>query len=72
MRRPIWPHLVIGRARGDRPYRLRHRPGGYDGALRSRGVEFTERRAGNQGLYQLFMVDPNGIKIELNFDADEA
>ena len=40
--------------------------------LRSRGVEFTERRAGNQALYQLFIVDPNGIKIELNFDADEA
>lgn len=40
--------------------------------LRSRGVEFIQRRAGNQALYQLFMVDPNGIKIELNFDAGEA
>ena len=40
--------------------------------LRSRGIEFTERRAGNQARYQLFMVDPNGVKIELNFDADEA
>ena len=40
--------------------------------LRSRGIEFIERRAGNQGLHQLFMHDPNGIKIELNFDADEA
>ena len=40
--------------------------------LRSHGIEFIERRAGNQALYQLFIVDPNGIKIELNFDADEA
>src|SRR5512140_123072 len=30
--------------------------------LRSRGIEFTERRAGNQARYQLFMVDPNGVK----------
>ena len=40
--------------------------------LRACGIEFIERRAGNQALYQLFIVDPNGIKIELNFDADEA
>jgi len=40
--------------------------------LRSRGIEFIERRAGNHELYQLFVHDPNGIKIELNFDADEA
>jgi catechol 2,3-dioxygenase-like lactoylglutathione lyase family enzyme len=40
--------------------------------LRARGVEFMERRADNQALYQLFMFDPNGIKIELNFSADEA
>ena len=40
--------------------------------LRSRGIEFIERRADNQALYQLFMLDPNGVKIELNFSADEA
>jgi len=40
--------------------------------LRSRGVEFIERRACSQALYQLFMYDPNGIKVELNFSADEA
>jgi catechol 2,3-dioxygenase-like lactoylglutathione lyase family enzyme len=40
--------------------------------LRSRGVEFNERRANGQALYQLFMYDPNGIKVELNFDAAEA
>jgi hypothetical protein len=26
----------------------------------------------DQGLYQLFMFDPNGVKIELNFDNAEA
>lgn len=40
--------------------------------LQTRGVQFTERRASNQALYQLFLFDPNGIKIELNFDASEA
>ena len=40
--------------------------------LKARGVEFTERRANGQALYQLFMFDPNGIKVELNFDAAEA
>jgi catechol 2,3-dioxygenase-like lactoylglutathione lyase family enzyme len=40
--------------------------------LRSRGIGFSERRADNQALYQLFIYDPNGIKIELNFDAAEA
>ena len=40
--------------------------------LRKHKVEFNERRANGQALYQLFMLDPNGIKIELNFDAAEA
>ena len=40
--------------------------------LRAHGVEFKERRANGQALYQLFMFDPNGIKVELNFDASEA
>jgi hypothetical protein len=40
--------------------------------LRRRKIEFNERRANGQALYQLFMYDPNGIKVELNFDAAEA
>jgi hypothetical protein len=40
--------------------------------LRRYKVEFSERRANGQALYQLFMYDPNGIKVELNFDAAEA
>jgi catechol 2,3-dioxygenase-like lactoylglutathione lyase family enzyme len=40
--------------------------------LRRHGVAFSERRANGQALYQLFMYDPNGIKVELNFDSSEA
>jgi len=39
--------------------------------LRRCRIEFSERRANGQALYQLFMYDPNGIKVELNFDAAE-
>ena len=40
--------------------------------LKKRGVDFKERQVDNQGLYQLFLMDPNGVKIELNFPASEA
>ena len=39
--------------------------------LKGIGIDFKERRANGQALYQLFMFDPNGIKVELNFDAVE-
>lgn len=37
-----------------------------------RNIHFTERQVDSQGLYQLFLSDPNGIKIELNFANAEA
>lgn len=37
-----------------------------------RNVHFAERQVDTQGLYQLFLFDPNGIKIELNFANAEA
>ena len=40
--------------------------------LRKEKIDFTQRRANGQALFQLFFHDPNGIKIELNFDAAEA
>ncbi|MBU1359490.1 MAG: VOC family protein [Gammaproteobacteria bacterium] len=41
--------------------------------LTRNGVEFSERKAHNSDLYQLFMREPiNGIKVELNFTAAEA
>jgi catechol 2,3-dioxygenase-like lactoylglutathione lyase family enzyme len=40
--------------------------------LHSEGVKFTQRRANGQALFQLFLYDPNGVKIELNYAAAEA
>jgi catechol 2,3-dioxygenase-like lactoylglutathione lyase family enzyme len=41
--------------------------------LTRNGVEFSERKAHDSNLYQLFMREPvNGIKVELNFTAEEA
>jgi catechol 2,3-dioxygenase-like lactoylglutathione lyase family enzyme len=40
--------------------------------LRRENIEFRQRRANGQALFQLFFYDPNGIKIELNYDAKEA
>jgi catechol 2,3-dioxygenase-like lactoylglutathione lyase family enzyme len=40
--------------------------------LSSLGVDFKQRQVDDQGLYQLFMFDPNGIKIELNYSNTEA
>ena len=36
------------------------------------GVAFKERQVNDQGLYQVFLIDPNGVKVELNFAAAEA
>ena len=40
--------------------------------LRSLGVPFKERMVSDQGLYQLFLFDPNQVKVELNFSNAEA
>ncbi|MNT90087.1 hypothetical protein D3C72_2309220 [compost metagenome] len=40
--------------------------------LAAKGVDFRERRVDDQGLYQLFLFDPNGVKVELNFPGGEA
>jgi hypothetical protein len=40
--------------------------------LKKQNVSFSQRRANGQALFQLFFFDPNGIKIELNYDAAEA
>jgi len=40
--------------------------------LRAEKIAFSQRRANGQALFQLFFYDPNGIKIELNYDAVEA
>ena len=40
--------------------------------LKKEKVPFSQRRANGQALFQLFLYDPNGIKIELNYAAHEA
>ena len=41
--------------------------------LSANGVSFSERQVNNQALYQVFLREPiNGIKVELNFSAEEA
>ena len=40
--------------------------------LQTKQIDFKQRQVDDQGLYQLFLFDPNGIKIELNFAAAEA
>ncbi|MBM3374213.1 MAG: hypothetical protein FJY44_10135 [Betaproteobacteria bacterium] len=40
--------------------------------LKRSQVEFRKRMVDNQGLFQLFLFDPNGVKIELNFANAEA
>ena len=40
--------------------------------LERRGIDFKERQVDEQGLYQLFLFDPNGVKVELNFSSAEA
>ena len=40
--------------------------------LQEERIAFSRRRANGQALFQLFFYDPNGIKIELNYDAAEA
>jgi catechol 2,3-dioxygenase-like lactoylglutathione lyase family enzyme len=39
--------------------------------LRDRGVEFDLRRVPTTGAWQLFCLDPDGARVELDFDAAE-
>ena len=40
--------------------------------LQQNKVPFSKRQVDDQGLFQLFLNDPNGIKVELNFSNAEA
>ncbi|MDX1539802.1 MAG: VOC family protein [Geminicoccaceae bacterium] len=40
--------------------------------LEQQGVAFDERTVPLLGLHQLFITDPAGVKVELNFQASEA
>jgi catechol 2,3-dioxygenase-like lactoylglutathione lyase family enzyme len=41
-------------------------------ALRARGIEHTCRRQVGSGTWQVFFFDPNGARVELDFDAGES
>ena len=40
--------------------------------FKQRGITYLEQQASKQDLYQVFVRDPNGITVELNFPAEEA
>lgn len=40
--------------------------------LRAAGLPFTERTVPSLALHQVFVTDPSGVTIELNYPADEA
>ena len=40
--------------------------------LQNNKATFLQRLANDGDLYQLFITGPNGIRVELNFDAEEA
>jgi catechol 2,3-dioxygenase-like lactoylglutathione lyase family enzyme len=39
--------------------------------LKKRGVRYDLRQQGETGTWQMFFLDVNGAKVELNFDKDE-
>ncbi len=40
--------------------------------FKEKGITYLEQQASKQDLYQVFVRDPNGITVELNFPAEEA
>ena len=40
--------------------------------LKAKGVDYELRRLPEYGTWQLFFHDPNGAKVEIDFDAAEA
>lgn len=63
-------------ARGGRPiHHVAFRASGLAETLariEDNGVEYVAQQASAQDLYQVFVRDPNGITVELNFAAQEA
>lgn len=71
-------HIVGGRSKGElRPGVIDHMAftgndlAGTLAALKARAIEYNCRRQVDTGLWQVFFLDPNGAKIELDFAATE-
>jgi catechol 2,3-dioxygenase-like lactoylglutathione lyase family enzyme len=71
-------HVIAGRGREHlRPGAIDHMAftatdlKGTLAALKARGIDHELRRLPAYGTWQLFFNDPNGAKIELDFDASE-
>ena len=73
-KRPVatWSKIT----RGGRPiHHVAFRVSGLDETLvhlQANGIEYVEQQASGQNVYQVFLQDPNGITVELNFSAEEA
>ncbi len=72
-------HVVGGRPRSElRPGVIDHMAfTGRDlaatlSALREKGIEHTCRRQVTSGIWQVFFTDPNGARVELDFDPGES
>ena len=71
-------HLIGGRAGGKGTGAIDHvafRAVGLDttkARLAAQGVPYEERTVPGQGIVQIFVHDPDGVRIELNFPAAEA
>ena len=42
------------------------------GKLKARGIDYALSQQGETGTWQMFFLDVNGAKVELNFEKDEA
>jgi len=73
-KRPVATRSEI--TRGGRPiHHVAFRASGLDETLvhlQANEIEYVEQQANGQNVYQVFLQDPNGITVELNFSAEEA
>ena len=73
-KRPVATRSEI--TRGGHPiHHVAFRASGLDETLvhlQANGIEYVEQQASGQNVYQVFLQDPNGITVELNFSAEEA
>ena len=49
----------------------RHRPEDVAAKLKKRGIDYALSQQGETGTWQMFFLDVNGAKVELNFEKDE-